>query len=51
MKKTIVLLAVLLATLSACQSTKGERKNNCACNWDKTDTWHKPGFGNEGVIS
>jgi hypothetical protein len=37
MKRTLIALAVMLSTLASCQSVPAERKNNCACLWQKTD--------------
>jgi hypothetical protein len=37
MKTTWIALALALAGLSACQSVPAERKNNCACLWEKPD--------------
>jgi hypothetical protein len=34
MKRNLILLALMLASLSACQSVPKERKNNCACLWE-----------------
>jgi starvation-inducible outer membrane lipoprotein len=37
MKKILILLALMLASLTACQSVPKERKNNCACLWEPLD--------------
>jgi len=37
MKWTLIALAVMLNTLASCQSVPAERKNNCACVWQKPD--------------
>lgn len=34
-----IFVAVLLTGLASCQSIPVERKNNCACAWQKTDGW------------
>lgn len=34
MKTGLIVLAVLLAGLTACQSVPAERKPNCACLWE-----------------
>lgn len=34
MKKSLVVLALLLAGLAGCQSVPAERKNSCACVWE-----------------
>ncbi|WP_217577440.1 hypothetical protein [Mesorhizobium sp. GbtcB19] len=33
MKKSLIVLALMLAALAACQSVPAERKPNCACLW------------------
>ena len=37
MKRTLIAVAVILSTLASCQSVPAERKNNCACLWQKPD--------------
>lgn len=37
MKRTFIALALMLSTVASCQSVPAERKNNCACLWQKPD--------------
>ena len=37
MSRSLIALAILLVSLSACQSVPAERKNNCACQWESFD--------------
>ncbi len=37
MKRTLIAVAVILSTLTSCQSVPVERKNNCACLWQEPD--------------
>ena len=51
MKVILPILAVLLFSLTACQSIPPERTNNCACAWGKMNGWTKTGAPDQGVLS
>lgn len=51
MKRTLPLLAVLLLTLSACQTTKAERTNDCTCAWENMNGWKTMGTSGEGALA
>lgn len=46
MKSTLILFALMLGVLASCQSVPAERRNNCACLWERMD-----GISNTGAIS
>ncbi|MDR6101886.1 hypothetical protein QE369_002083 [Agrobacterium larrymoorei] len=46
MKPKLILFALMLGVLSSCQSVPAERKNSCACLWERMD-----GISNLGAIS
>jgi hypothetical protein len=35
MRKTLIGLALMLGALASCQAVPAERKNNCACLWQR----------------
>lgn len=51
MKRLLPLLAVLLFGLTACQTIRPERTNNCTCAWEKINSWETTGATSEGVLA
>lgn len=49
--KTIFILAILAAALSACQTIPTERTNNCSCLWKGTDGWEPINLTEEGALA
>jgi hypothetical protein len=43
MKPKLILFVLMLGVLASCQSVPAERKNSCACLWERMDNNSNPG--------